>query len=140
MALPGVQFLYRVLQRKPRDSRAGGSVFGGNAVIHGTVSSYTNRGCRCLYCSEARREYKRRYDLRTRYGISPEEYDSLLDSQQGKCPICELPLRGTAQVDHDHESGRVRGLLCVTCNLGIGHSRDSPRTLRGAIPYLSLVN
>lgn len=60
----------------------------------------------------------REYELRSRYGISSEEYDRLLQEQGGACAICagSCPTGRRLAVDHDHETGRVRGLLCATCN------------------------
>lgn len=60
----------------------------------------------------------REYELRNRYGITPEDYDRMLEEQGGVCAICEgaCPTGRRLAVDHDHETGRVRGLLCVNCN------------------------
>jgi hypothetical protein len=69
------------------------------------------------------------------YGITVEEYDRRLADQGGVCAICggtESPL----SVDHCHESKRVRGLLCKSCNLGLGKFGDSAETLRRALAYL----
>ena len=85
----------------------------------------------------------RKVKLRKLYGISPEEYAALLNQQGGVCAICHEPetemLRGKIRllaVDHDHVNGRVRGLLCHDCNLGIGRFRDRPDLLMAAIMYL----
>lgn len=78
--------------------------------------------------------------LLTKYGISEETYKVLEESQNFKCKICSKPkedLRyGVLQVDHDHETGRVRGLLCNNCNTGLGHFKDNPTHLLRAIQYL----
>src|SRR5262249_29852326 len=75
----------------------------------------------------------RRWWLRTLYGITPEKYDELLASQAGLCAICGGPGRTTQrsqrfplQVDHDHETGRIRGLLCHRCNTILGNAGDDP--------------
>jgi hypothetical protein len=76
--------------------------------------------------------------MRNRYGISLEQYEILLEVQDHKCAICKdecLSGRNLA-VDHCHESGRVRGLLCVNCNIGLGNFRDSSKLLMQAIDYL----
>jgi hypothetical protein len=76
-----------------------------------------------------------------RYGITPEQYDALLEAQDGRCAICgETPsgrqAAGRLHVDHCHETGRIRGLLCVRCNPGIGHFREREDLLLRAVEYL----
>ena len=81
----------------------------------------------------ARRERK----LQQNYGIGVDERDALLATQGGRCAICGAnePNGYGWHVDHDHEFGAVRGILCGGCNIGIGHLRDDPAILRGAIAY-----
>ncbi len=65
----------------------------------------------------------REYFLRSKYGISVEIYEEILASQNGSCAICGGPPSKTFRcfdVDHDHETGKVRGLLCRPCNIGVG--------------------
>jgi hypothetical protein len=83
-------------------------------------------------------EYMRRYGRRHRYGLTSEEFDALREGQHGACAICSRPFRGTrdCNVDHDHETGKVRGLLCHDCNTGIGSLGDDVRRLELAIAYL----
>jgi predicted nucleic acid-binding Zn ribbon protein len=74
------------------------------------------------------------------YGITAEEYDALLAAQEGRCAICgspDWPGKGNRpHIDHDHETGRIRGLLCNNCNTGLGQFKDDPQRLRAAIRYL----
>jgi len=70
-----------------------------------------------------------------KYGITPEQYDELVVSQTGRCRICEEGVE--LVIDHDHTTGRVRGLLCGTCNSGLGMFRDRPDILQKAIQYLA---
>jgi hypothetical protein len=86
--------------------------------------------------AEQRSKY-RAINLKLRYGITPEEYDELLVSQNGVCAICgeECSTGRRLSVDHDHETGRVRGLLCSKCNYGIGHLK-TVENLERAIDYL----
>ena len=70
------------------------------------------------------------------YGLEPGEYDCMVGSQGGVCAICErVPARGLV-VDHDHDTGRVRGLLCSQCNLAMGQFGDDPERLEAARNYL----
>lgn len=70
-----------------------------------------------------------------RYGMSVEEFDALVLVQQGCCALCGAELR-KLNVDHCHDSERVRGLLCTTCNTGLGKFGDDPTVLRRAAAYL----
>lgn len=81
-------------------------------------------------------EKRRNNDLKTRYGISLEDYNGLLKSQSSRCLICNQK-DSNLHVDHDHESGKVRGLLCKTCNLGLGYFKDDTDLLENAIDYLT---
>jgi len=76
------------------------------------------------------------------YGIKPAEFDALLDSQGGRCAICRTETaggKGGWHVDHDHATGRIRGLLCHGCNIALGYFRDDPDRLRAAMAYLETV-
>lgn len=81
-------------------------------------------------------EAQRRYALKYKYGLTPEEVSEMLESQNGLCLICAEDIRESPNVDHDHGTGRIRGLLCFPCNLGLGHFRDRPDLLAAAITYL----
>lgn len=79
----------------------------------------------------------RQYRLKQLYGITVEEYDRLLFQQDGKCAICRNHHRLGCRdlfVDHDHATGRVRGLLCSLCNQFLGRIQDNPQSL---IDYLN---
>ena len=82
-------------------------------------------------------EARRRAALRYKYGLTPEQYESMRDAQSGRCAICDEAPQRTLAVDHDHVTGKVRGLLCARCNLGIGYFRDDERILSAAITYLT---
>lgn len=81
-------------------------------------------------------EYLKNKRLKTRYGISLEEFNSLLESQEGKCKICKDELDGAGVLDHCHGTLKVRGILCRTCNAGLGQFKDSIEILRKAVEYL----
>lgn len=77
--------------------------------------------------------------LRRTFGITLAQYNELAVEQGGVCAICRMPPSGRVSrlvVDHCHETGRVRGLLCKPCNSGIGHLRDSADVVRAALKYL----
>jgi hypothetical protein len=78
-------------------------------------------------------------NLKRRFGITEADYQIMLKGQKGKCAICGTREPGTAgvfAVDHDHRTGKVRGLLCRSCNVGIGNLKDDPNLLQAAVSYL----
>jgi hypothetical protein len=84
-------------------------------------------------------QLQRGYDLKRRYGISSEDYERLLAEQRGSCAICGGGPGGSARhfhVDHQHDTGEVRGLLCGNCNRGLGYLCEDPEIVRTAAEYL----
>lgn len=73
-----------------------------------------------------------------RYGISLDEYNALLKRQKNRCAICRAKpsKRRILDVDHCHESGKIRGLLCNPCNMAVGLIKNNPRTARRMAVYL----
>lgn len=108
------------------------------------------RGCQSAYRQARYEANKDRWveaNLQRLYGISVEDYDRMYEAQEGRCAICgdEKDGReaGTREdryerlaVDHNHETGEVRGLLCQPCNRGLGFLRDDPDRLIAAAAYL----
>lgn len=83
---------------------------------------------------------KRRQQQLQQYGISVADYDQMLQAQDGRCAICssEVGAKGKSlAVDHCHETGAVRGLLCARCNVGLGMFQDDVARMRLAIDYLT---
>lgn len=83
--------------------------------------------------------------LRIRYGLTTAGYAAMLADQGGCCAICGAAPDGNTRyaklgVDHDHATGKVRGLLCDQCNRGIGAFKDDPTRLRAAAQYLERCN
>lgn len=85
-------------------------------------------------------EKNRNWTPLAKYGISAHDYDMLLAAQGGVCAVCQKDGRDRLgrrlHVDHDHETGVVRGLLCTRCNNAIGHAGDSASRLRELADYL----
>jgi hypothetical protein len=92
-----------------------------------------------------RREYRkgrkaedRDAHLRRTFGITQADYEELLAQQGGGCVICgRRPTKVSLHVDHDHETGEIRGLLCVGCNNALGQFHDDPMLLERAADYVS---
>ena len=99
---------------------------------------------------EKHRRLVRRAILKKQHGITPETFESMWRDQDGKCANTrcsfESPLnvrdhrKGGLQVDHDHATGEVRGLLCRNCNVTLGHARDDLNRLAGLAEYLTALN
>jgi hypothetical protein len=92
----------------------------------------------------AHKRYHRDWKLKKTYGISIEDYEEMLDKQGGCCAICSLAEKhapyGVLSVDHCHDSGAVRALLCNPCNAGIGLFKENQDFLANAIIYLKRYN
>ena len=79
-------------------------------------------------------------DLRRDFGITLEDYNEMFDRQNGCCAICgkhQSVQRYRLSVDHNHETGMVRGLLCVKCNAGLGNFNENPGLFDAAKSYLA---
>ena len=101
------------------------------------------------YQTEARRVSKRNSEFKRYYGISEKEVSEMYQAQSGLCKICNTQMevfsssedkRQTFCVDHNHDTGKVRGLLCSDCNRGIGFLKDNSEILRKAAEYLESSN
>lgn len=77
------------------------------------------------------------YKLQERYNITIAQYDQMYLAQSGCCAICHTGSNKSLHVDHCHKTGKVRGLLCLSCNRGIGFLKDSRELLKAADEYLT---
>lgn len=84
------------------------------------------------------RERIKGYKLKYKYGLTMQEFYNMIAEQGGTCSICKKPDWGAAGpiVDHDHKTGRVRGILCKNCNSMLGLSGDNKDNLMSAVHYL----
>lgn len=96
----------------------------------------------CKKCNQARNKKSaqrlhggyRHYRLKARHGIGADEFDRMAELQDNKCLVCRE--RPPTQVDHDHETGEIRGLLCLNCNAALGAFKDDVSIIYRAIDYL----
>jgi hypothetical protein len=88
------------------------------------------------------KRHVRKMNLR-KYGLSLDDYDAMVTQQQGVCAACGQPETASNQfgviplsIDHDHETGKIRGLLCMRCNWALGFLGDNPERLRMLLQYM----
>lgn len=101
------------------------------------------RKCQSSYQREQRKLYPAKfaaYDRKKHYGMTDQEFWQMAADQNWVCKCCGRPPEGKGfAVDHDHRTGRIRGLLCGKCNAGIGFFNDKPALLRRAAEYCAAV-
>jgi len=117
-----------------------------------------SRAQRHRYCLSCMNEHRRSYRLRPSakaseiathrrrsYGVEPEEYERMVAAQRNLCAVCRNPETATRRgavktlaVDHDHATGRVRGLLCGRCNTALGLLKDDHVTVASLFRYLTV--
>jgi recombination endonuclease VII len=119
---PGYKYCSRCKKSKPQDS------FHKNPDLLSGLHSWC-KPCVCL---------DRQLKQHRKMGWNYQAYQNMLASQGGVCKICKQPPKDGKRLhtDHCHKSGRIRGLLCETCNWGLGHFKDNPELLRKAAEYL----
>lgn len=131
--------------------------------FHSQPKGLNNKRGQCKKCSrkyldnwrmknpEKSRRIGWAHELKRLYGITIDEYFSILESQNNRCAICQcdgnLTVDGSElikngkptklHVDHDHNTGKVRGILCNSCNRGLGSFRDNKLIVELAVKYLS---
>ena len=100
---------------------------------------------RCKPCALASRKkyatpsYRKKAYLKNTYGISKEEYEMMFARQDSRCALCHIDASDTPRglfVDHCHESGQVRDLLCLNCNTALGHFKDNPQLMEKGAQYV----
>lgn len=112
-----------------------------------THNGIPNARPRCRECCSKEKRIERRknpekhlsYKYKNKFGLTIEDFKILLCRQGNKCAICNRDHQYYKKfcIDHDHETGMIRGILCWNCNVGLGHFKDSTENLKGALRYLS---
>jgi len=115
----------------------------GTCSVCGATSVFLKSNSR-WYCSSTRNSTDRRpynvaYYYKNKYGLEPDGKQKLAESQDNKCPICDTEIdltRTKSHIDHNHETGVIRGVLCNTCNMGLGLFYENRNLLLKAVAYL----
>ena len=109
-------------------------------TVRSKFGDFCSKKCRRrhTYIRMGGSEYGYELHIARRYGMTVEEYRQRVDAQHGRCAVCgdEPENGGRLHVDHNHESGAVRDLLCRPCNQALGLARDDPSRLRLMAAYL----
>jgi hypothetical protein len=93
------------------------------------------------WCRICRNQSTRKHQLKWRYGISPSDKDLMLEKQNFKCAACDQSFDVTDRscVDHCHNSGTVRGVLCTSCNMSLGLMKENPDLIMKLAEYASRI-
>ena len=119
----------------------------GSKDVYRSECKTCTKECNMNYVNKNQKRFKKSHhkaQLKFRYNITLDEYDKLFEEQNGVCAICGKPetainKHGTVwrlSVDHKHNTNKIRGLLCIRCNRGIGFFEDNINYLINAINYL----
>ena len=114
---------------------------GDASIVYKRGPKPSERWCKIEGCGEphnARGMCFNHYQTLRKYDLTPHAYNKMMLSQGHACAICHTsePTGHGWHIDHDHDTGQVRGLLCFMCNTGLGQFNDSPDTLMAAVTYL----
>lgn len=117
-----------------------------HSEFHRQAAKPDNCAAYCKLCSNSLRKERPvsrlsrlARGLMYKYGLTLREYEAMLEAQGAACAICAVswcPTGRVFAVDHDHNTGAIRGLLCMACNTAIGALQDSPARMASAIRYL----
>lgn len=113
------------------------------STMRGKRYVYPNKdcnGCRAESDRIRRRNFPnkastRKSQLKIKYGLTPEDFEMMLREQSEQCLICQQKM-AVPNIDHCHQTGKVRGLLCSNCNTGLGRFKDCKKNLLRAVLYL----
>ena len=135
-----------IYNTKSRISRKNAIIFGyktydGNPCKNCKTTLKLTCNCSCVHCNKIRRnspsvkQYHHEYWYKWKYNITYNDFKILKENQKNKCAICGKILIKPI-LDHDHKTGKIRGLLCYGCNTFLGLINDNKKVLQTAIKYL----
>ena len=140
-----MSIIYRSTARQKAVENNEITYFTGKPCKRGHLSVRFTNNSQCKEClPEYAKEHQTRLHLKKRFNLTQFEYDLILENQNGVCAICkeeEKVIDGQSKklkplsVDHCHNTGKIRGLLCTACNTGIGLLKHEPYILKAAAEY-----
>lgn len=104
-------------------------------LIKTAINYVTREGFTCENDNEYLKLYQKMKRIKKKYNLTYKIYLKMVDKSNGLCEICKT--ESFKVIDHCHTTGKVRGLLCVRCNYGIGYFKDNKQSLSNAIEYLN---
>ena len=121
---------------------------GSQSLCKGCQSNYSkgwqkqNRDKNIGYCQRYYRENKHKWrerDYKRKYGMTIQEVEALVASQNGRCPICDIPFKSQKlmSLDHDHKTGQLRQVLCSKCNTALGLLNEDVAIFHRAVEYIN---
>lgn len=120
-----------------------GKYFTGEPCKNGHIAERWNYNGMCVVCKReadrlSNKTAGKRYRVKKLYGLNEHQVQQMLHTQNNQCAICSTEFNSShdVMIDHCHSTNNVRGLLCITCNWLLGHSRDNPALLVKAANYL----
>lgn len=140
---------YAIIQRDLKDAFNRGNFICKKCKVEKSITDFgihtgNNKYNLSRVCKECNREVDK-FSTINKYGLSKKDFIAMLENQDSKCKICKSEIKymsrfnnrtESACVDHDHKTGKVRGLLCSNCNRGIGLLKDDPKILKRAYKYV----
>ena len=104
-----------------------------------TLSRKDGRQWLSSYCKSCQNQKTRQYQFKSKYGVTIADRDLMIEQQGNKCAICSTEFKNgkDSHLDHCHETGKVRAILCGRCNPGLGYFDDDVEKLKLAIDYLN---
>lgn len=128
--------------QKPWNIGKGGCKRGHDKSLYKELPSgiFVCLGCKRENGAKYRSQNQRKINFTSRvkrYNLDEAAFTDMYNAQKGKCAICKTDISvDGSRIDHNHDTGEVRGLLCVSCNTGIGLLKDSVSVLKSAIKYI----
>lgn len=139
-----------IITRKEAKERGLKRYFTGEPCCREHVAGRKVNNAHCVECNKddqikyrqtpagrkSKKKIVRRHELKMRYGITLDYWNELFDGQDNKCAICATESTRLWATDHCHATNKVRGILCDSCNQGLGRFKDDPTFLRRAADYV----
>lgn len=134
-------YKYSKIREKAKEENKS-TYFTGKPCVNGHICERFVKSKNCIECAKNRKRgkytiKKKEWWLKNIYGLTQFDYDLLLKKQNYECALCniKLEINKSTHIDHCHETNKIRGILCHSCNVGIGHFKHNSKVLQKAALY-----